>query len=276
VNNTANPNSFISLSGNTVREKFEEIHTGIFGAIDFLTKNLNVFSLKLLPMENILVVLAALFASSQKQPSPIPHENYKSIYKWFWRACFSERYATGGTKSTDLDLEEVKKLKAGEAHRLGEFTISLSTEFFLKKTFRSGTVASSSFVLLLAQEQPLNFIQGTKISLEEFLQQGNRKEFHHIFPKAYLKRENPDISSERINCLGNFSILSRTDNNSIKDLSPSRYICEKMSPNTQTVDAILKTHFCGFEDMKADDYDNFLFNRAELMLKKAKDLCEIV
>jgi hypothetical protein len=277
VNNTANPNSFISLSGNTVREKFEEINTGIFGAIDFLKKNLNVFSLKLLPMENILVVLAALFASPQKQPSPILYQNYKSIYKWFWRACFSERYAIGGTKSADLDLEEVKKLKAGEAHRLGEFTISLSTDFFLKKTFRSGTVASSVFVLLLAQEQPLNFIQGTKISLEAVLQQGNRKEFHHIFPKAYLKRENPDISSEKINCLGNFSILSRTDNNSIKDLPPSQYVREKMpSTDPSDVDKILKTHFCSSQHMKSDDFDSFLITRAELMLQKAKDLCEIV
>jgi hypothetical protein len=275
VNNTANPNSFMSLPGNTVREKFEEIHTGIFGAIDFLKSNLNVFSLKLLPMENILVVLASVFASSQKQPSPISQENYKSIYKWFWRACFSERYATGGSKSADLDLEEVKKLKSGKSHKLGEFDISLSTDFFTKKTFRAGTVASRTFVLLLAKEQPLNFIQGTKISLTEVLQQGNRKEFHHIFPKAYLKRENPAILSENINCLANFSILSRTDNNTIADLSPSQYISKKMSSDTQSVSKILNTHFCNLEDMMSNDYNVFLVSRSELMLIKARDLCDI-
>lgn len=276
VNDTANPSSFISLPGNTVREKFSEIHTGIFGAIDFLKENLNVFSLKLLPMENILVVLASLFSSSQKQPSPISQENYKFIYKWFWRSCFSERYATGGTKSANLDLAEVKKLKSGEAHRLGEFDISLSTDFFLKKTFRAGTVASRTFVLFLAKKEPLNFIQGTKISLKEVLQQGNRKEFHHIFPKAYLKKENPSILSENINCLGNFSILSRTDNNTIADLSPSQYISKKMSSDTQIIGKILDTHFCSLEDMKSNNYKDFLVNRAELMLTKARDLCEIV
>lgn len=112
--------------------------------------------------------------------------------------------------------------------------------------------------------------------LRDLLQQGNRKEFHHIFPKAYLKKENPSILSENINCLGNFSILSRTDNNTIADLPPSQYISEKMSSDTQIVGKILDTHFCSLEDMKSNNYKDFLVNRAELMLTKARDLCEIV
>ena len=120
---SANPEAFMDLPGSKVREKFEEIKKGIFGAIDFLKNELNVFSLKLLPMENILVVLSSFFASSEKQPPPKPSEQYDILRKWFWRSCFSRRYATGGIEITDVDLVEVRKLKIGESHKLGEFDV---------------------------------------------------------------------------------------------------------------------------------------------------------
>ncbi len=136
VINSADPEDFMGLPGSEVRSKFDEIHTGIFRAIDFLKDELNVFSLKLLPMENILAVLASFFASSQKQPPPVPQEQYKVIKRWFWRACFSQRYARGGAKSTDVDLVEVQNLKAGKPHKVGDFDVSLDTSFFLKNSFR--------------------------------------------------------------------------------------------------------------------------------------------
>ena len=273
VMNSAEPEEFLNLPGSEVRQKFEEIRTGIFRAIDFLKTELNVFSLKLLPMENVLTVLVSFFADSQKQPSPIPQVQYEIIRKWFWRACFSQRYARGGAKSTDLDLLEVQNLKAGNPHKLGEFDVSLDPDFFIKKTFWMSTVATKTFILLLAQGKPLNFIQGTNISLQDVLSQGNRKEFHHIFPKAYLENLGSKYKDEQINCLANFSVLARTDNNKIKDQPPSKY-CAQMPADNQILEKILATHFCP-TNMFADDYDSFLVSRAELLLKKAKELSQV-
>jgi len=271
--NSADPEYFMELPGSTVREKFDEIRTGIFRAIDFLKNELNVFSLKLLPMENILPVLASFFASPQKQPPPIPDEQYKTIKKWFWRSCFSQRYARGGPKSTAVDLAEVQNLKAGKPHKLGDFDISLDTSFFLKNSFGMSTVATKTFIILLAQGKPLNFIQGTNISLQEVLSQGNRKEFHHIFPKAYLESlEN--YNGEQINCLANFALLARTDNNKIRNQPPSEYRTE-MPADAQIFQEIIETHFCPVNTF-TDDYDSFLASRSELLLQKAKELCKIV
>ncbi|MEB3177675.1 MAG: hypothetical protein VKL59_01325 [Nostocaceae cyanobacterium] len=134
------------------------------------------------------------------------------------------------------------------------------------------TIATKTFILILAQSNPLNFIQGTKISLEDVLSQGNRKEFHHIFPKAYLKSFGDKYKDEQINCLANFSILSRTDNNKIKDQPPSKYRSE-MPVNNQEFAKILATHFCP-DDMVKNDYDNFLQSRAGLLLVRAKELSQ--
>lgn len=273
VMNSADPEDFLELPGSAVRNKFEEIQTGIFRSIDFLKDELNVFSIKLLPMENILAVLASFFASPQKQPPPVPQEQYEVIKRWFWRACFSQRYARGGAKSTDVDLVEVKNLKSGEPHQLGEFDMSLDTSFFIKNSFRMDSVATKTFILLLAQGKPLNFIQGTKISLQEVLSQGNRKEFHHIFPKAYLASLSK-YKDDKINCLSNFTLLARTDNNKIKNRPPSEYRAA-MPDDADTFDKIIATHLCPASAFK-DDYDNFLVSRSELLLQKAKELSQLV
>ena len=134
-------------------------------------------------------------------------------------------------------------------------------------------VATKTFILLLAQEEPLNFIQGTKISLQDVLSLGNRKEFHHIFPKAYLKSLEKYQDSQ-INCLANFSLLSRTDNNQIRNFPPSEY-CSKMPADENTFQDILARHFCPPLEFKEANYENFLELRSELLFQKAKDLCEI-
>ena len=83
------------------------------------------------------------------------------------------------------------------------------------------------------------------------------------FQKGYTK--------EQINCLANFTILSRTDNNKIKNKPPSEY--KLLMPNdSQTLEKILKTHFCNIEVFN-DDYDAFLHSRTKLLLEKAEKLC---
>ncbi|NET26502.1 hypothetical protein [Okeania sp. SIO1I7] len=133
------------------------------------------------------------------------------------------------------------------------------------------TVATTTFILLLANNQPLNFIQGTNISLEDVLCQGNRHEFHHIFPKAYLEKNG--YKSDEINCLANISMLSRADNNKIKDNPPSEYRSQ-MPTDDSTLQKILGTHLCS-QEMFSDDYHKFISMRADLLTQKAKELSKL-
>ena len=271
IMDSCNPEAFMELPGSEVREKFNNIKTGLFRAIDFLKTNFNIFSLKLLPMENILVILTSFFASAQIQPPPIPQSQNKAIIKWFWRSCFSRRYATGGAKVTDLDIKEISNLKNNQISQLGKFEYSTTEDYFLKNCLMMSAIATKTFILLLANENPLNFIQGTNISLENVLSIGNRKEFHHIYPKSYLEKLQKGYTKEQINCLANFTILSRTDNNKIKNKPPSEYKL-LMPSDSQALEKILKTHLCSM-DMFNDDYDAFLHSRTKLLLEKAEKLC---
>ncbi|MBE9231608.1 DUF262 domain-containing protein [Cuspidothrix issatschenkoi LEGE 03284] len=267
IMNSSNSEDLIENEDIKIRDKFQEIKTGIFRTLDFLRTDLNIFSPKLLPMENILVVLTAFFASPQKQPSPIHQDHYKIIKRWFWRSCLSQRYAKV-SKATDSDLLEIQKLKNGNNCKLGEFNFSLDSNYFLENNLNMKTIASKTFILLLAQNQPLNFIQGTNISLENVLSQGNLKERHHIFPKAYLKKL--EFEDAKINCLANYTLLARTDNNKIKNSPPSIYR-HLMTKDEKDLDKILSSQFC-FMEMFDDNYDLFLQKRAKLLCEKALDL----
>lgn len=110
--------------------------------------------------------------------------------------------------------------------------------------------------------------------MHKVLSQGNRKEFHHIFPKAYLESLKK-YKDEQINCLANFALLARTDNNKIRNQPPSKYRTE-MPADGQIFQDIIVTHFCPVDTFTDDDYDSFLALRSELLLQKAKELSKIV
>ena len=54
--------SLINLNGAIVRARFDEVVTGIKGALDFLQRNVHTERLENLPYENILVPLTVYFA----------------------------------------------------------------------------------------------------------------------------------------------------------------------------------------------------------------------
>ncbi|QIZ71943.1 DUF262 domain-containing protein [Oxynema aestuarii] len=271
IMSSVNPEAFLDLPGDTVRQEFEKIKNGIFNAIDFLKVNFNIFSIKLLPMENILVVLTCFFASSSKE-YPLSSEQCTILIRWFWRSCFSQRYSRGGVKVADTDLQEVEKLKNGNPSELGNFSVTIEPTYFLNTRFYMSSIATRTFILLLAQNEPLNMISSSKITLTDVLSKGNKNEFHHIFPKAYLERKRCD--KKDINCLANFCMLSRSDNNTIKDSPPSDYCQNKMSKDVGEREKILESNFCSITEMLNDDFNTFLKKRAELLCNKAIELCQ--
>lgn len=274
IKESPDPAIFMELPSDEVRSQFDRFKNGMFEAIDFLKNELNISTLKLLPMDNILVVLCFFFASNQTQPSPKQADQYQVIRNWFWRACFSRRYARGGVKKTETDLDEIKKLKKNQDSDLGNFNINLDKNYFNQK-FILSSIATKTFILMLAQQNPLDLIEGRKIDIDvnQVISIGRRKEFHHIFPRNYLKEKN--YNQDDINCLANFCILSRSANNDIKDKPPGEYSYKMPIHSSEQLSSILKSHILNedcFEYMKANDYEKFRQTRISLLTKRAYQL----
>ena len=139
-----------------------------------------------------------------------------------------------------------------------------------------------------ASQDPKDFQDNAKVILDNsWLKVANSKNYHHFFPKAYLKRAN--IFNE--NSLMNITFVSDYLNKiKIRQSAPSIYIKEFAEGN-ERIRQTLASHFMGFDGfgIESDDYNVFLKKRADkvfgelqtrLDLTKADDkneeICTIV
>jgi hypothetical protein len=256
----------VSLHGPTIRERFDEIKRGILGAIDFLKKQLLVESLALMPYPSMLVPLSAFFAT-EAVSGVHPNEKQRSaILKWYWRSCLSRRYSSGVGRAHAADIAMMLALKEGHEPEILKSVRSIEPAFFIENRFAIGNVNSKILINLLSQKRPVSLLSGGAIDLTKVLQKANKNEFHHIFPRAHLKRSG--LENDKINAIANLCFLSKSDNNRIKDKEPSVYV------SMMTVDKhseILASNLIppNFSSMS---YDEFLKVRAELISDFANSL----
>ncbi|GMA15756.1 DUF262 domain-containing protein [Deinococcus metallilatus] len=263
---SVNVNDLIKLNGGEVRSRFDEIATGVKGAVDFLRMNLSVYSLQNLPSPNILIPLTVFFSHAPKGQLRYTAEQKHDILKWFWRVSFTRRYNSQPVASLQEDIGQIINLKNGKDHKLGDFPHEITVEYFTSQEFRINTIASKTLILMLANKKPLSFISGNEVSLAKVLKEYNRNEFHHIFPQKYLKEKATKYGS---NTLANLTFLSRSDNNQISSRPPSQY--RSLMPDQ--ADEILSRAMIP-SDFINDNYDEFVNKRALLLKGQAVLLME--
>lgn len=269
ISGDASPSAIIEMKGVQVRERFIEIRKGVLGAIDFLRSNFKVHSASYLPFANILVPLSVFFATSKEQDTVPTEIQRRALVRWFWRTIFSRRYSKR-LEQLNEDVRQIVKLRNGGASALGEFTVDLQPQFFLDSTFNFNTVNTKAFVLLLAMQDPLNFISGAPVQLQTALRESNRKEFHHLFPRKHLV--SLSIPTATINSLANFAVLGRAENNKLGGAAPSVYRA-KMPAEDDTVATILAHSLCDVSIFN-DDFSQFTKERAQRLVVAAYQLMD--
>jgi hypothetical protein len=263
---TTGAETLLELNGNQVRTEFPRVQNGIRGAIDFLRTQLNVFNLKLLPYPLMLAPLAAFFAEPDGKEVIYDGKTFETLKRWFWRSCFTARYASQTRRTATIDIQEMENLKAGRFSKLDNIHATVQDDFFFS-AFRVGTAVTKTFVVMLANNNPRSFLSGKLADLDKVLQRYNRSEFHHIYPRAHLK-ERDDVGDHTINTLVNFCFLSTAENKVIGRKAPSVYV--KDIPESSRAE-ILSSAFCGIEDFD-DDFKMFFARRCRRLAAFANSL----
>ncbi len=266
----AAPSAIMSLNGEEVRHRFPEIRKGINGAVDFLRSSLKVYSATVLPYPTILIPLSVFFATYKDQDAHPTHDQHERLVAWAWKVFFSRRYSKR-LEQLNVDIAQMRAFRDGASSQLGHFDVEITDSFFLDNTFSMNTVNTKTFILLLANESPLNFISGSPIHLEPVLRDCNKKEFHHIYPRAFLTAEG--VPNRRINALVNHSMLSRADNNKLGGQQPSAYRA-KLPSNQEALRLTMKRALCP-EDIFHDNFDRFAEERAAILVARARQLVRL-
>jgi hypothetical protein len=258
----------VTLHGPTVRERFEEIKRGILGAIDFLKNQLLIENLTLMPYPAMLVPLAAFFATDAASGVHPNSGQRELILKWYWRSCLSRRYSSGVGRAHAADIALMQHIKRGDDVDVLKATRPIEPNFFVDNRFSIGNVNSKILINILSQKRPRSLLSGGLINLSAVLQKANRNEFHHIFPRAHLKREGHE--NDVINAIANISFLSKSDNNTIKDKAPTTYA--GLIPSDKLVE-ILASNLIP-PDFSDISFEDFLPKRAAMIASYANSLAD--
>ena len=261
--------AILDISREEMRAQWETIREGIRAATDFIRASLQVPTSRLLPYSALVVPIAYFFAKGQfKPPSP---KQARWLRRYFFLGGLAGRfqYAVPGTLSTDIS-NLLDPLLEGDFPDIPHDPPDLSAETIVKTPLSLGNAYCRSLLCLLAAKRPLDFRTGSEVHLQrKFLKQANSKQYHHVFPKAYLRR----TLRHEGNVVANIAFVSADSNRRIGAQSPSRYLAAYSDENPGW-NLILAAHAvspAGWQALQDDDYPTFVEERAHALSELAQE-----
>jgi hypothetical protein len=198
---------------------WKKLHYGYEEATDFLVNHLKVYNPSLLPSQNIYTLLAYFFFLNQSRANS---NQIKEIKKWFWHTACGERYSGAAfNRNIPEDIKFIKKLANNKNAR---YTISekINPHDVLKADYSKASSISKAYFLMLRIKKPLYLANGHDMMLDNASSISNRKDRHHIYPGALLRRN--EINLKWVNSICNICFLESDENQSINDSHPRLYL----------------------------------------------------
>lgn len=133
------------------------------------------------------------------------------------------------------------------------------------------SAAYKGVMALILKNHAKDFISGAEMDFSTF---SNEKiDIHHIFPKDYCIKAGYDKS--KWNSVVNKTPLSASSNREIGGYAPSVYLGrleKKGSVSPEDLDGYVESHWIDHELLRADDFQNFMVDRARKLLKAIEQI----
>jgi len=202
-------------------KNWKNIEYGYTECVDFLVSQFHIKDLKDLPSTNIFSMLSFFFAENKRRVDTF---QLKQIKKWFWHTCCAERYSGRGfNENIPSDIKFFKSLASKK-----QINYSVNSKVnvfdFLRTDYRTLSGPSSAYYIMLRNKKPSYLLNGNEILLHKVSSVSNRKDRHHIYPSALLKRNK--INEKWINSIVNICFIESDENQSISDTLPAIYLLD--------------------------------------------------
>ena len=120
---------------------------------------------------------------------------------------------------------------------------------------------------------PKSFIDDSTVVIDNaWLSQTNSKNYHHFFPKAYMKNYQSSIAEDLVNHIANITIVDGYLNkNIIRDKSPSEYRNDFKIAN-KNLKKTMETHLIDIDNFGiwSNDFSLFFEERIKKIRKELK------
>jgi hypothetical protein len=247
-----------------------QVREGLLQAADLLSTEFGIYTWDFLPYEALMIILCRLCCQKLLGTG----DRVVRLRQWFWRAAFTERYRVGGENFVSRDLDLVSAFVQAQSGAAGDFGTIADDHRWTKLQFRSNNSVSRAFILALAAKRPKSLITGREIDVAEALSKYNKKEFHHVYPTAYLKRTR---APGQHNCLANICILPAQENREISDRDPHEYLPQCIGSLGSQAEQMLDSNLLPSPrawTYDAGDFEGFVQTRSILISRTVRDLCD--
>ena len=263
----------LQLDKQAIIDIWDDVISALKESVDYFRSVYRIPVSAILPYDSLLVPFAYFFYFQKEKPKG---EQMKFLEEFFWRMSLSFRYSSSTESKLAQDIKRIDEILKGNRPNYEDVKVYLSSPKDLIETgFSAGSSYCKAILCLLAYHEPKDFQDNGKVILDNsWLKVANSKNFHHFFPKAYLRKNN--IGNE--NSLVNITLVSADLNKrKIKAKAPSIYIQDFLDENEELPTSI-KSHL--IDDLNnfgviSDDYLVFLEKRANAIFNELKKRIEL-
>lgn len=219
---------------------------------------------RLLPYNALLAPFSYFFYYHPDKPTG---SKKKYLQDFFWRVALSGRYSSAVESKLAQDIRRMDTILDSKLPSY-DWPINSDPAFIRKNgRFSAGRSYVKAMLCIYAYHQPKSFVDDSVVNISnDWLKRANSKNYHHFFPRAYLRKKN--IKDDKINNILNITIVDDFLNKRmIRAQSPSKYMKKFQKKNPNLSDT-MKTHLImNLNDFGIwkNDYELFLNKRAEII-----------
>ncbi|MGE3343903.1 MAG: DUF262 domain-containing protein [Vicinamibacterales bacterium] len=257
----------LKIKRETFIDSWEPMKTALFMAIDFIRSELRVPVSQLVPYPAVLVPLTYFFhVTGNKKVRP---EQVALLEQFFYWVGLSERYSSGTESKAAEDFLRMDAIAKGKQPAYPSTDLTVAAKEIAETRFSAGNAYCKAILCLLAYQQPKSFdTNGLVILDNSHLKIATSRNYHHFFPRDYLKGADPN---EEPNLVANITLIDGYSNkHRIGKKPPSKYIAKFGSENKGLAKA-LRTHLIddvtGF-GITSDDYATFIEKRSQAIAQQ--------
>ncbi|MAO68415.1 MULTISPECIES: DUF262 domain-containing protein [Idiomarina] len=242
-------------------EAWQPTLDSLFTAIDFLRSELRIPVSKILPYPALVIPLTYFFFHTKnKKPT---YQQIKLLEQYFYWSGINGRYSSSSDTKVTEDLSKVDQIIKELTPSYLPSEIRVSEESIAETHFSAGNAFCKAVLCALAFQQPRSFdTDGTVILDNSNLKIASSKNYHHFFPKQYLKETYPQAEA---NLIANITIIDGYSNkHRIGKKAPSDYI-ERFAKDNKNMSQTLASHLVLDIDnfgISENDYTQFINQRS--------------
>lgn len=258
-----------SLNKEELEAGWEVAKKNITFALNFVTSNLKIDSLALLSSPFIVHTIAYW---GEKNNGKVSQAESSAMRRWALIANTKSYYSSSAESKLDADLLALRSgsgadgLLARLETQLGRLDVTEAE--MIGKTVSSGYF--KAMFIAFREDGAKDWYSKLEISVKH---RGNedKLQFHHIFPKAFLRENYPELRRNQVNDISNLAFIGGKTNREISAKPPAQYllnIIESKDVELLNLQAIPTE----VEILDEYSYDDFLLKRRKSIVKRINKL----